>query len=216
MYFLTLASLLPFLHLTLASPQPFTQDLTSRACEAILAPSNYYQIYEDPEFINQTSGLGPFSPNGGFSFAVSQLANNVNERDLVVSFKNVPCPPAGSGPYKLEFLFLPDPRYTVSGTNTRVDVFTINGDLPAIVFSDGSISEYPQWDSTNRQTGPRIGSFTFPTGKAANKAKTLLSLKVECMSTINLRFSITNDSPQAGNINYFHDTSAGLRIRYRC
>lgn len=104
----------------------------------------------------------------------------------------------------------------MSGTNTRVDVFTINGDLPAIYFSDGEISEYPQWDSTNRQTGPRIGSFTFPTGNKANKAKTLFRKKVECMPTINLRFSITNDSPEAGNINYFHDTDAGLRIRYGC
>ena len=219
MHFFTLASLLPFVHLTIAFPQPI-QALTSRACEAkYLTPSDYYQIYEESTFTNQTSGLGPFYPDGSFSFAVSQQANIVNERDLIASFKNVSCPPATSGPFKLEFLFLPDKtgkKYTVSGSNTRVDVFTINGELP--YFSDfyGTIYEFPRWSTTNKQTGPRIGSFKFPTGSAVHKERTLLSLKVECKATINLRFSITNDSPKAGDINYFHGKKAGLRIRYGC
>lgn len=126
----------------------------------------------------------------------------------------MPCPPTGRDPYRLEFLFVPDSRYQASG-NTRIDVFAINGDLPYIgPFSDGSISEIPMWGSTGRQTGGLIGSFTLPTGGAAKKQKLIFINTVVCMSTINLRFSISGDA--AGSVNYFSSTAAGLRIRYGC
>ncbi|KAL9592905.1 MAG: hypothetical protein Q9219_007713 [cf. Caloplaca sp. 3 TL-2023] len=186
-----------------------------KTCGTIIPPSNFYQIYEDPEFINQTSGLGPFYPSGEFSFATSQEANNVNERDLIASFKNVPCPPGGKDPYRLEFNFVPDGRYTASGL-TRIDVFPINGDLPSIVFPDGSSSEIPTWTTTNQQTGSIIGTFVLPTGTAAQKAS-LISIKtLGCKPTINLRFSITNGRTSAGSVNYFSKPPVGLRIRYGC
>ncbi|KAL8746256.1 MAG: hypothetical protein Q9190_001712 [Brigantiaea leucoxantha] len=216
MFSSTFVFLISLSSLALAVPQPRSLALSPRTCGTVLSPSNYYQIYEEPDFVNQTSGLGPFSPNGGYSFAVSQQANNVNERDLIASFKNVPCPPTGRGPYTIEFVILPGARYTVTGTNTRVDMFAINGDLPSIVFPDGSVSETPTWVTTNRQTGALIGTFTLPATPPLNRAQTFIINSVTCKSTINLRFSLTNDVPAAGNVNYFHGTEAGLRIRYGC
>ncbi|KAL8704781.1 MAG: hypothetical protein Q9201_002091 [Fulgogasparrea decipioides] len=189
--------------------------LSPRVCGTVLSPSNFYQIYEEPQFINQTSGLGPFYPSGEFSFATLQEANNVNERDLIASFKNVPCPPQGRGPYELEFNFIPDSRYRASG-NTRIDVFAINGDLPRFTYPDGSVSEIPTWATTNEQTGSLIGTFTLPTGAAAQSPAVIPINSFVCKPTINLRFSITNDSPAAGSVNYFSGPTAGLRIRYGC
>ncbi|KAL8921167.1 MAG: hypothetical protein Q9172_004163 [Xanthocarpia lactea] len=188
---------------------------SNQFCGTIQPPSNFYQIYEEEQFINQTSGLGPFFPSGEFSFATEQQANNVNERDLIASFKNIACPPVGRGPYNIEFNFVPDSRYTASG-NTRIDVFAINGDLPSIRFEDGEVSEYPQWGSTNRQTGSLIGTFTLPTGADARKPRVFFINSVVCRPTINLRFSVTNDSPAAGSVNYFSGPQAGLRIRFGC
>ncbi|CAO1605259.1 hypothetical protein XANCAGTX0491_008781 [Xanthoria calcicola] len=136
---------------------------SNQVCGTIQPPSNFYQIYEEEQFTNQTSGLGPFFPSGEFSFATQQDANNVNERDLIASFKNIPCPPTGRGPYNIEFNFVPDSRYTASG-NTRIDVFAINGDLPSITFPDGEVLETPTWGTTNQQTGSLVGTFTLPTG----------------------------------------------------
>lgn len=210
---LALSHLLPLLsHLPLIPALP---TLPPQFCGTNVPPSNFYQIYEDPQFINQTSGLGPFFPSGEFSFATSQEANNVNERDLIASFKNVPCPPVGRGPYQIEFLYVPDSRYSASG-NTRIDIFAINADLPAITFPDGSVSEIPTWVTTGRQTGSLIGTFTLPTGAEAGVQRLITINSVVCRPTINLRFSITNDSPKAGNVNYFSSTAAGLRIRFGC
>lgn len=187
--------------------------LTPRVCGTIVPPSNYYQIYEETTFENQTSGLGPFAPAGGFNFAVSQQSSNVNERDLIASFKNIPC---GRGPYNIEFSFVPDSRYRVSGSNTRVDVFAIYGDLPALTASDGSVSEFPTWRNQKGNIGPLIGTFSFPTGAAVRQARVFFINSVACRNTINLRLSITNDNAGAGDITYFHGTDAGLRVRYGC
>ncbi|KAL8693628.1 MAG: hypothetical protein Q9218_001586 [Villophora microphyllina] len=83
----TLSHVLPLLALllTVVTSAPTN---SPQYCGTVVPPSNFYQIYEDPQFINQTSGLGPFYPSNEFSFATSQEANNVNERDLIASFKN--------------------------------------------------------------------------------------------------------------------------------
>lgn len=70
--------------------------------------------------------------------------------------------------------------------------------------------------TTEKQTGSLIGTFTLPTGAEAGKEKLITINSVVCRPTINLRFSITNDSPKAGSVNYFSSTAAGLRIRFGC
>ncbi|KAL9607663.1 MAG: hypothetical protein Q9167_007443 [Letrouitia subvulpina] len=207
-------SFLPFLSSFVSSSAiPSLQTLSPRVCGTIVPPSNYYQIYEETAFENQTSGLGPLAPDGGFNFAVSQKSSNVNERDLIASFKNIPC---GHGPYNIEFSFVPDSQYRVSGSNTRVDVYAIYGNLPTLTSPDGSVSEVPTWTNQKSNIGPLIGTFSFPTGEEVKEAMVFFINSVDCRSTINLRLSVTNDNAGAGDITYFHGTDVGLRVRYGC
>ncbi len=171
-------------------------------------------------FRGQTSGLGPFFPSNEYSFALQQQANNVNERDLVVSFKNVNCSTRGRGKTdkcRLEFAFTPKSRIFYSSGNTEVDVFAINGELPTFVDFEGQRREIPTWDSTEAQTGAKVGDFTFPSGNRTAREKVFRIGRVECAETINLRFSITNDKSEAGDLNYFQGPGvSGLRLVCGC
>lgn len=227
MYLLTIAtkalSLLPLLsNLSLALPS--SSSLISRSCGTILAPSNLYQISQGPAVLrNNTGDRGPFfnpyapqSQQTTFSFFVAEYANSDEKQDLIASFKNVPCPPAGRGPYTVQFSFNGTLGATATG-NTKINVFAIPGNLPTQTVS-GVTSEAPTWDNIAAQTGSLVGTFTFP---ASGTASTVVYINsVTCAPTINLRFSIAdpqgNTPADDGTVTYAQDGAQGLRIQYGC
>lgn len=213
-------SLLPLLSLALALPS----SLTPRTCGAVLPPSNFYQISQGPAVLrNNTGDRGPFfnpsAPPGQqttFSFFVAEYANDDGKQDLVASFHDVPCPPAGRGPYAVQFAFDGTVGDTTTG-NTKIDVFAITGDLPTETVN-GVTSEVPTWDNIAAQTGSLIGTFAFPASGSASSVVYINS--VTCTPTINLRFSIADpngDTPaDDGTVTYAQDGVMGLQIQYGC
>lgn len=201
--FLLLSQLL-FLTSVLATPTPVT--LESRECGTVIAPSQAWGIRKDsPDYSGQ---FGPNPPDQYLDFQVSQGDNANFENDLIVAFRNVPCPPAGQGPYSIEFLFQPgsDTYYTYSGK--RIDMFSITGPLPA----------NPTWNNLESLRGSLIGSFSLPipgTPEASQEKRVFINQLV-CQPEIDLRFSITNDSPEAGSVNYYQRSGRGLQLRYGC
>ena len=191
-------SLLPLL--ALARP---SEDLTERACGTLIAPTNFYQIFEGPTYARDGT------VNLGSTFSVAEYADPLKKQDLVVSFKNVPCPPAGRGPYEIKFAY---PGGAQTSGNTKINVFAINGDLPQ---SGGS--ETPTFNNLGAQTGSLIGTFTFP---ADGSPASLYINSVVCKPTINLRFSIAdpngNTPAGVGSVSYTQNGAQGLQILYGC
>ena len=191
-------SLLPLL--ALARP---SEDLEERACGTLIAPTNFYQIFEGPAYARDGT------VNLGSTFSVAEYADPLKKQDLVVSFKNVPCPPAGRGPYEIKFAY---PGGAQTSGNTKINVFAINGDLPQ---SGGS--EAPSFNNLAAQTGSLIGTFTFPTNGAS---ASLYINSVVCKPTINLRFSIAdpngNTPAGVGSVSYSQNGAQGLQILYGC
>ena len=138
----------------------------------------------------------------GFNFHVSQGPNNTNEEDLIVSFANLPCPPASYGAYSFEFNFVPEAGYSSSGQG-QIDVHKINGNLPPA----------PTYNNIQSITGSLIGTFALPTGSDANSPKLIFINQLVCEPTINLRFGISQYSSQAGAVAYFSQNGMGLRER---
>ena len=102
--------------------------LEATAC-SIVNPSGFWQIYQQDQ--QRSTNLFPFAPNGSAEFAVSQGAKATNKLDLIVSFTNVPCPPAGSGPYNIEFFYSTPAKAGYGGSGNQViDTFAIKGALP--------------------------------------------------------------------------------------
>ena len=134
-----------------------------------------------------------------FLFHVSQDANNANAEDLVVSFKNLPCPPAAHGPYSFEFNFQPGTTYSSTGQN-QINMFKINGDLPP----------KPTYNNIAAMTGNLMGTFELPTGSEAAGPKRIFINQLVCESTISLRFGITQSSPEAGAVAYLQQDGTGL------
>ncbi|KAL9128579.1 MAG: hypothetical protein Q9217_002778 [Psora testacea] len=196
----------------LASPTP---SLSPRDdCGTVISPSNFWQIHEQEPYRDEVNILGPFPPNNELSFHVSQDANGANEKDLIASFKNVPCPPAGRGPYAVEFLYVLDDRYYYSG-NVKIDMFAINGPLPTET-TGGTTEQVPTWNNMAGLTGSLVGTFSLPVAPDAIHSKLVNINSFTCQPEMNFRFSINNDSPAAGEVGYFQANQAGLRIRYGC
>ena len=120
-------------------------DLSPRgSCAHIEIPFAFWQIYQESSRQSETDQLGPYCSLGPpycaeqhSYFNLSQGANAANQHDLVASYRNQLGPadsscPAGEihGPYTLEFQYDPKDPYTNSGTNKRIVVFDINGDIP--------------------------------------------------------------------------------------
>ncbi|KAL9101908.1 MAG: hypothetical protein Q9163_002874 [Psora crenata] len=205
---LSLSQLLLLVGSTTALALPATSNPLSRrqGCGTAISPSNFWRLDEsNPDGVNV---LGPVTPPEGgslFQFNVSQDATATDEQDLVASFTNVPCPPAGRGPYSLEFAFDPANLLTSSG-NDRIDVYAINGPLPS----------GPSWNNVAPITGSQVASFSLPDDATTGSLITLNSFV--CAPQMNFRFSITNDIIAAGEVSYsnFDSTETGLRIRYGC
>jgi len=228
MHLLTAATkalnLLPFLStLSLALPSS-PSPLSPRTCGTILPPSNFYQISQGPAVLRNNTGdrgpfFNPYAPPGQqttFSFFVAEYANSDEKQDLIASFKNVSCPPAGRGPYSIQFAFNGTSGATTTG-NTKINVFAITGNLPTETVN-GVTSEVPTWDNIAAQTGSLIGTFTFPASGAASTVIFINS--VTCTPTINLRFSIAdpngNTPADDGTVTYAQDGAQGLQIQYGC
>ena len=121
------------LTLTSAIPSPNPPSLEARDCGTVVPLSGFWQIFEEDQ--QRSTNLYPFAPLGSAEFTVSRGNNHSYQHDLIASFNNVPCPPAGVGPYSIEFLYS-DPakaEYDFSG-NTLIDMFAINGALPVCTF----------------------------------------------------------------------------------
>ena len=108
--------------------------LETTACSTV-APSGFWQIYQQDQ--QRSTNLFPLTPNGSAEFFVSQGPKATNKLDLIVSFTNVPCPPAGSGPYQIEFQYSNPARagYGASG-NQLIDMFAIKGALPVCILDN--------------------------------------------------------------------------------
>ena len=189
-----------------------------RARDDVIGPSAAFQIYKDQPDKSMNLGSSNSSGNSStamafrprnlayrgvpFSFQVSQGPNNTNEQDLVVSFANLPCPPASRGAYSFEFNFVPDAQYSSSGKG-QIDFFKINGALP----------NPPTYNTVQPITRSLIGTFELPTGSDASTPKLIFINQLVCEPTINLRFAITQSSSQAGAVAFFQRDGIGLRER---
>ncbi|KAL6713360.1 hypothetical protein ACLMJK_008825 [Lecanora helva] len=201
---------------TLAAALPGYRGLKIR--DDIIGPSAAFQIYSAEPDRSTNLALSNSSSGGNstvilryrylasrgipFDFHVSQGPNNSDREDLAVSFTNLACPPASHGPYSFEFNFVPEPQYNSTGQN-QINVFRINGD----------IGSAPTFNSIEAVTGSLIGTFELPTGSDANSPKLFFINQLVCKPTINLRFGITQYSPEAGAVAYFQRDGMGLRER---
>ena len=165
--------------------------------------------------------LAPIDPINA-DFYVSQDNGAINQDDLIVSFKNMPCPPTGYGPYSVEFLFAPNKtaQNTTFGQN-RIDMFAVNSNgssLPGTGGRNGSNAtvENPTWANMAPLMGSLVGTFALPTGAEANTSKLIYINQLVCRKEMNFRFSITDDGGKAGTVFYRQSESSGLRIRYGC
>ena len=189
-------------------------DLVPRA--DVVGPSAAFQIYSaQPDksmSLSNTNSTGNstrmfrprnVAPRGiPFNFHVSQGPNNTNEQDLVVSFADLPCPPASYGAYSFEFNFVPEAQYSSTGEG-QINMFKINGDIPSA----------PTYNNIQPLTGSLIGTFELPTGSDANMPKLIFINQLVCEPTINLRFAIASWSSQAGAVMYLSKDGMGLRER---
>ncbi len=91
---------------------------------------------------------------------------------------------------------LPQAGYCSNGTNNQINMFGINGILPA----------KPSWRNVGLLTGSLVRTFELPCGLAEVDIHQLA-----CESTINLRFGISKYSNADGPIAYFHGDGTGLR-----
>ncbi|KAL6713267.1 hypothetical protein ACLMJK_008732 [Lecanora helva] len=195
--------------------------LETTAC-SLVTPSGFWQIYQQTD--QRSTNLFPFSPNGSAEFAVSQGSGGTNKLDLIVSFTNVPCPPAGRGPYNIQFLYSNSTRAGYSGTgNPTIDVKAITAPLPKNKVGD-TVIPYPTWENMEDKTGSLIGTFRLPStsnGEDPTKTKLFFINSSTCQSTINLRFGVTSSSTAAGSVVYYQNYDKdffvpGLQISYNC
>ena len=182
------------------------EHLEARTCGFIIKPRALWSIRQNDPYMSFE--YGP-SANGTARFETSQGAHATNQSDLVVSFKGVPCPPAGFGPFAVEFLYQPSSQYFYSGQK-RIDMFAIkgNGSLP------GQRAKHPTWENMTPLMGSLIGTFSLPTDY--NITQLININQLICQPEMNLRFSITNDDLAAGYVDYQMIATTGLRIRYGC
>ncbi|MCJ1452213.1 hypothetical protein MMC28_002555 [Mycoblastus sanguinarius] len=190
-----------------------TSDLLPRTCGTIVTTKDLYQIYEGAPNVN--SPTGPILPGPVYAFQASQGNESYSEEDLVVSFQNVLCPPAGSDPYTIEFDFQLGMDYSTNG-NTKLSLFPIRGVLP---IQGGA--QVPTWKNVGPLTGSQIAILSLPAADTpqAEKANIYHIVNVTCSSEINLRFSIEKGTPPADNggyVSYDQANETGIRLRYGC
>lgn len=180
---LLLASHTLALAITVETP---SSDLESRAAPkcSIVNPSGFWQIYSQDQ--QRSTDQFITNPQGADAeFAVSQDDGKANKLDLIASFTNVPCPPAGVGPYQIQFLYSNSARTGYdSGGNDVIDMFAITGALPVsgpfrlynLHFQLGttifntrkdcwhveSTQAKKTWASLRSLTGSLIGTFHLP------------------------------------------------------
>ena len=119
----------PAIALASVFPPPHPGTLEVRDCGTEIFPSGFWQIYQEDG--DRSTNLFPFAPNGSADFIVSRGNDDTYQHDLIASFDNVPCPPAGVGPYSIEFVYTNPTaaQYSFSG-NTVIDMFAVDGPLP--------------------------------------------------------------------------------------
>lgn len=205
-----------FCFLTISTALPGRNTLKARP--SIIGPSAAFQISSakpdqstnlanplDNSGGNSTTAFGRrqlASRQAAFNFHVSQGPNNTDRQDLVISFANLPCPPASHGAYSFEFNYVPEAGYSSSGEG-QINMFKINGD----------IGSAPTFNGIEAITGSLIGTFELPTGFDANSPKLIFINQLVCEPTINLRFGLTQYSNQAGAVVYLQRDGMGLRER---
>lgn len=130
----------------------------------------------------------------------------MSNQDLVLSFTDLPCPPSGAGPFSFEFNFVPQSGYKSNRTNNQINVFAVNGTLPA----------NPSWANVGPLIGSLIGTFELPSGSDADQPRLIYINQLVCMNTISLRFGISIYSNADGAVAYFDGDGMGLRERSGC
>ena len=207
--------------------------LETRAVCNLTALFASWEIYQEPDKQNLTDQTGPVCPPDApncsgeylyYDFQVSQAARAKNQHDLVASFTHdtgeLRCPnePGGHGPYQLEFHYSPQEQYTSTGSNTNIDVFTINGDIPKQFDGHREYFYNPNWQNIGPLTGGLVGSFSLPEpgSKAAKKEQVISVGKVKCGEQINVRLSLSDASKAAGDISYRQFNQSGFRLRWGC
>ncbi len=89
---------------TAAGPQPFG----GPNMWIYITPRNVWSIRQiDPHV---SLHYGPFA-DGTAESETSQAADMNNQSDMVMCFRDIPCPPSSFGPYSIEFLYQPSSRY---------------------------------------------------------------------------------------------------------
>ncbi|OCK84697.1 hypothetical protein K432DRAFT_378346 [Lepidopterella palustris CBS 459.81] len=184
--FTTIAITAALLSSTLAAP------LQPRSCSYNYLPNLWSISQHVPE-----------TPNGPFTTPF-QVSQDIGKRDLIVSFTGIP---SGSYGCQLEFDFKPNPSASVTGIGNpqNLNVYAINGDLPATV----------TWDSITPVTGSLVGTWTFPTGNDLKVAKTIVINSFVCQPTMNFRIQVANDGAK-GYVSDPEDATSGLRISHNC
>lgn len=86
--------------------------------------------------------------------------------------------------------------------------------------SGNTVVPVPTWNNVEKLKGSLIGTFHLPrSDEDPNQSKEIFINSVTWQSTINLRFSITNDNPKAGFVRWTQNNDInsfvpGLRIKY--
>ena len=128
------------------------------------------------------------------------------------------CPPGEiRGPYTLEFLYDPRDTYNHSGTNKRIDVFAIDGDIPQMFDGHREFNDVPTWTNIGPLTGARLGSFEIPReGKKRVLTKVVEGVQGTCRKEYNFRLSFADGEMGAESVVYYQKNETGLRLRFGC
>lgn len=220
--------------LTLTQALP-SADLSPRAhctnTTHLEPPTAFWQIFQEPSRQSETYQLGPKCAQGPpycaefhSDFHLSQDANAANQHDLVASYvnQNDPADPrcdysAIKGPYTLEFEFDPQDAFSASGSNKRIDVFNIDGDIPKRFDGHREYYDIPNWNNIGPLTGALVGSFEVP--KAGEKGKVsavVHGVQPVCKVQYNFRLSFSDGNKGAGSVDYAQVNTTGLRMRFGC
>lgn len=202
--------------------------LSPRSCGTKIPVSSLYNLIRPGEHgggDNPAQDTSSRYTPGIYDFFVSQDryfwddgGTLFTETDLIATYTNIPCPPAGKNPYRLEFYFQPTSDYgngypEPGWENFRVDVWAINGALPRN--STGGLAM--TWDNMQGLTGAKVGSLNMPTATREIEQIIPVTKTLSCKKELSFRLSMTDDGGRKkGFIRYPMGAGNGLRIRYGC
>lgn len=195
------------------------------------SPYSTWNIFQEPARRGERDQTGPscaqappYCSEMHNDITLSQGANATNQHDLVASYQNM----AGErdptcaepfhiqGPYALEFEFDPKDVFTSTGSNKRIDVFDITGDLPEKFDGHREYYANPTWDNIAPLTGAKVGSFKIPKEAKGKVVSVVKGVQETCRQQFNWRLSFTDADAGAGSVLYKQVNTTGLRLRLGC